>query len=94
MNLHDIIRRPLITEKATDLQMQDTYVFEVARTANKIQVKNAVEKAFDVHVIDVNVLTVPGKMRRRGRREIPTSPWKKAIVKLKAGDKITYFEGV
>lgn len=94
MNLHDIIRRPLITEKATDLQLQDTYVFEVARTANKIQVKNAVEKAFDVHVIDVNVLTVPGKMRRRGRREIPTSPWKKAIVKLKAGDKITYFEGV
>ena len=94
MNLHDIIRRPLITEKATDLQLQDTYVFEVARTANKIQVKNAVEKAFDVHVIDVNVLTVPGKMRRRGRREIPTSPWKKAIVKLKSGDKITYFEGV
>ncbi|MFW6056624.1 MAG: 50S ribosomal protein L23 [Chloroflexota bacterium] len=94
MNLHDIIRRPLITEKAIGLQTQDTYVFEVARTANKIQVKNAVEKAFDVHVIDVNVLTVPGKMRRRGRREIPTSPWKKAIVKLKAGDKITYFEGV
>ena len=94
MNLHDIIRRPLITEKAAGLQTGDTYVFEVARSANKIQVKNAVEKAFDVHVIDVNVLTVPGKMRRRGRREIPTSPWKKAIVKLKSGDKITYFEGV
>jgi len=94
MNLHDIIRRPLITEKAADLQMNDTYVFEVARSANKLQVKDAVEKAFDVKVIDVNVLTVPGKVRRRGRREIPTSPWKKAIVKLKAGDKITYFEGV
>lgn len=94
MNLHDIIRRPLITEKATDLQADDRYVFEVARSANKIQVKNAVEKAFNVHVVDVNVLTVPGKVRRRGRREIPTSSWKKAIVKLKAGDKITYFEGV
>ena len=74
--------------------MNDTYVFEVARSANKLQVKDAVEKAFDVKVIDVNVLTVPGKVRRRGRREIPTSPWKKAIVKLQAGDKITYFEGV
>jgi len=94
MNLHDIIRRPLITEKAAVLQMSDTYVFEVARSANKVQVKGAVEKAFGVKVIDVNVLTVPGKVRRRGRREIPTSSWKKAIVKLKAGDKITYFEGV
>ena len=94
MNLHDIIRRPLITEKATGLQADDRYVFEVARSANKVQVKNAVEKAFDVHVVDVNVLTVPGKVRRRGRREIALSPWKKAIVKLKAGDKITYFEGV
>ena len=94
MNLHDIIRRPLITEKATDLQTDDRYVFEVARSANKLQVKDAVEKAFNVHVVDVNVLTVPGKVRRRGRREIPTSAWKKAIVKLKAGDKITYFEGV
>ncbi len=94
MNLHDIIRRPLITEKATALQAGDRYLFEVARSANKLQVKDAVEKAFNVHVMDVNILTVPGKIKRRGRREIATSPWKKAIVKLKAGDKITYFEGV
>jgi large subunit ribosomal protein L23 len=94
MNLHDIIRRPLITEKATDLQEQDKYVFEVARSANKLQVKGAVEKVFNVHVVDVNVVTVPGKLKRRGRRQVPTSAWKKAIVKLKPGDRITYFEGV
>lgn len=94
MNLHDIIRRPLITEKATDLQEQDKYVFEVARSANKVQVKGAVEKVFNVHVVDVNVVTVPGKLKRRGRRQVPTSAWKKAIVQLKPGDRITYFEGV
>jgi len=94
MNLHDIIRRPLITEKATDLQQQDRYVFEIDRSANKVQVKGAVEKVFSVHVVDVNVVTVPGKLKRRGRRQVPTSPWKKAIVKLRPGDRITYFEGV
>lgn len=94
MNLHDIIRRPLITEKATELQQQDKYVFEIGRSANKVQVKGAVEKAFSVHVIDVNVITVPGKLKRRGRRMAPTSPWKKAVVRLKPGERITYFEGV
>ncbi len=68
MNLHDIVRRPLITEKATELQEEDKYVFEVARTANKVQVKSAVEKAFNVHVVDVNVVTVPGKTKRKGAR--------------------------
>jgi len=94
MNLHDIIRRPLITEKATDLQQQDKYVFEIARSANKVQVKGAVEKVFNVHVVDVNMITVPGKMKRRGRRMAPTAPWKKAVVQLKPGERITYFEGV
>ncbi len=94
MNLHDIVRRPLITEKATELQEEDKYVFEVARTANKVQVKSAVEKAFNVHVVDVNVVTVPGKTKRKGRRQVLSSPWKKAIVSLKSGDKIAYFEGV
>ncbi len=95
MNLHDIIRRPLITEKATSLQeMQNRYAFEVARSANKVQVKVAVEKVFNVHVDDVTTITVPGKLKRRGHRQVPTTPWKKAIVKLRAGDRITYFEGV
>ncbi len=94
MNLHDVIRRPLITEKATELQESGKYVFEVARNANKLQVKAAVEKAFNVHVVDVNVVTIPGRMQRKGRRQVATSPWKKAIVGLRSGDKIAYFEGV
>ncbi len=94
MNLHDIIRRPLITEKASELQSQDKYVFEVARTANKVQVKQAVSQAFNVKVVDVNMITVPGKLRRRGQRQVATSSWKKAVVRLKPGDRITYFEGV
>ena len=94
MNLHDVIVRPLITEKVTDLQAQDKFAFQVARTANKMQVKEAVEKAFNVHVVDVNVITVPGRMKRRGRRQVPTTAWKKAIVSLKPGENIAYFEGV
>jgi large subunit ribosomal protein L23 len=94
MNLHDVIVRPLITEKATDLQAQDKYAFQVSRAANKLQVKEAVEKAFNVHVTDVNVITVPGRMKRRGRRMVATTAWKKAVVSIKPGENIAYFEGV
>jgi len=94
MNLHDVIVRPLITEKGTDLQAQDKYLFQIARTANKLQVKEAVEKAFNVHVMDVNVITVPGRMKRRGRRMVATTAWKKAVVSIKPGENIAYFEGV
>ncbi len=94
MHLYEVLRRPLITEKNTMLQTQNKYAFEVAKGVSKTQVKQAVEKAFKVKVNAVNVLTVPGKMRRVGRRTTQTSPWKKAIVTLKAGDKIEFFEGV
>ena len=94
MNLYEVLRRPLITEKATILQMQGKYAFEVAAEANKPQIKQAVEKAFKVDVIAVNVMTMHGKRRRLGRRELPAHPWKKAIVTLKPGDKIELFEGV
>jgi len=76
------------------LQAQGKYAFEVAGGANKPQIKQAVEKAFKVEVIAVNVMTVPGKRRRLGRRQVPARPWKKAIVTLKPGDKIELFEGV
>jgi len=89
-----VLRRPLITEKNTDLQVQNKYAFEVAEEANKPQVKQAVEKAFKVRVTGVNVVTVPGKTRRVGRRQIQTRSWKKAIVTLQPGDKIEFFEGV
>ncbi len=94
MHLYEILRRPLITEKYTTLQAQGKYAFEVAGEANKPQIKQAVEKAFKVEVTAVNVMTVPGKRRKLGRRQLPAHPWKKAIVTLKLGDKIEFFEGV
>jgi large subunit ribosomal protein L23 len=94
MHLYEVLRRPLITEKSTALQAQNKYAFEIAGGANKPMIKQAVEKAFKVTVTGVNVVTMRGKTRRMGRREIHTSPWKKAIVTLKPGDKIEFFEGV
>ena len=94
MHLYEVLRRPLITEKNAMLQAQGKYVFEIAREANKPQIKQAVEKAFKVNVLAVNVMTVPGKTRRVGRRQVLTQSWKKAIVTLKPGDKIEFFEGV
>ena len=93
MHLYEVLRRPLITEKYTALQVQGKYAFEVDGQANKTQIKQAVEKAFKVEVKAVNVLIVPGKKRRLGRRQLPAHPWKKAVVSLKPGDKIELFEG-
>jgi len=94
MNLYQILRRPLITEKNAALQANGKYSFEVAKVANKVQIKQAVEKAFKVQVTAVNVMMVPGKQRRVGRRQILTPSWENAIVTLKPGDKIELFEGV
>jgi len=94
MHLYEVLRRPLITEKNTALQAQGKYAFEVARGSNKPQIKQAVEKAFKVKVTAVNVMTMPSKRRRVGRRQVLTQSWKKAVVTLKTGDKIELFEGV
>ena len=94
MHLFDVLQRPLITEKNTGLQAQNKYAFEVATGATKPQIKQAVEKAFRVKVTEVNVTKVAGKSRRVGRRVYNTPPWKKAIVTLREGDKIEFFEGV
>ncbi len=94
MHLYEVLRRPLITEKNTVLQAQNKFAFEVAREANKPQIKQAVEKAFKVKVTGVNVINVSGKTRRVGRRLVQTPPWKKAVVTLQPGDKIEIFEGV
>jgi len=94
VHLYEVLRRPLITEKNTMLQAQGKYAFEVAEEANKHQIKQAVEKAFRVKVMAVNVMTVPGKTKRVGRRMVLTPSHKKAIVTLKAGDKIELFEGI
>jgi len=94
MHLYEVLRRPLITEKSTLLREQNKYAFEVAKDAAKRQIKEAVEIAFKVKVAKVNVATVPGKMRRIGRRHAMTPSWKKAVVTLEQGHKIEFFEGV
>lgn len=94
MHPMEVLRRPVVTEKSTLLLGLNKYVFEVAKDANKIQVKEAVEKAFDVHVRAVNVATVRGKMRRMGRNMGRNPDWKKAVVTLRAGERIAFFEGV
>ena len=68
--------------------------FEVDRRANKIEIKEAVKKLFNVHVVKVRTFTMLGKRKRMGRTEGRTSSWKKAIVTLKEGERIDFFEGV
>jgi large subunit ribosomal protein L23 len=94
VNVYQVLKRPIITEKNTILTAQSKYSFEIAQEASKQQVKEAVEKMFKVNVIGVNVITVPGKMRRVGKSRGMTSPWRKAVVTLQPGQRIELFEGV
>ena len=94
MQILEILKRPITNEKSTSLQEKFVYTFEVDKGASKQQIKEAVEKAFKVNVVKVNVITMPAKWRGPGRRRSQVSPWKKAIVKIKQGQKIEYFEGV
>ncbi|HWQ29214.1 MAG TPA: 50S ribosomal protein L23 [Dehalococcoidia bacterium] len=90
-----VIKRPLITEKATMLAGANKYAFEVDPRANKAQIKEAVELAFNVRVTAVNTMIVKGKTRRAGRRARTKAPdWKKAIVTVAPTDRIQIFEGV
>ncbi len=95
MTPEQIIKRPIIlTEKSRLLQETGNHVvFEVDRRANKIDIRNAVQTLFKVTVTDVNTLVVRGKMRRMGRGYAKLQNWKKAIVTLKEGDKIQFFQG-
>lgn len=94
MHSYQVLRRPVITEKNTALQALGKYAFEVDDKASKQQIRQAVEKAFGVKVTTVNVVSVPGKRRLVGRRQVLTQSWKKAIVTLQSGDSIQLFEGV
>ncbi len=89
-----VLVRPLITEKGTMLSEQNKYAFQVEKGANKMQIKAAVELAFDVHVLKVNTMVMPGKTKRVGRSRGNTPEWKKAIVTLMDGERIEFFEGV
>jgi len=94
MNAHQIILRPLITEKNTNLMVYNKYSFEVDRNANKTQIRQAIQEIFKVSVTKVHTMNMRGKMRRRGTRFGYTADWKKAIVTLAEGDRIELFEGV
>lgn len=96
MNANQIIRRPLVTEKSTILREEDNVIsFEVDGNANKIQVKNAVEELFKVKVAEVRLFNVRGKMKRMGRFVGKRRDWRKAYVRLEAGQKAPEFiEGV
>ena len=92
MKLYDVIRRPLVTEKGVEKKDNErTLCFEVALDANKTQVKAAVEKLFKVKVAEVRTANVDGKLRRHGRFSGYKPDWKKAYVKLKAGEKVPEF---
>ncbi len=94
MNPYEVILRPILTEKNTRLMEENQYTFEVARRANKVQIREAVEQAFGVTVLKVRTVIVPAKPRRRGRTVGRSSVWKKAVVTLAPGDRIDIFEGI
>ncbi|MBI5454255.1 MAG: 50S ribosomal protein L23 [Deltaproteobacteria bacterium] len=93
-NAYSIIKSPVITEKSTAKAAEGKVVFWVDVNANKNDIKSAVEKAFNVKVLDVNTQRVPGKMKRMGKYAGQRPTRKKAYISLREGDKIEIFEGV
>lgn len=90
----DIIIKPVVTEKSMNLLADNTYTFIVDKKANKTEVKNAIEKLFDVRVEKVNTMNIKGKPKRVGRFEGKKPNRKKAVVTLKPGHKIPLFDGM
>ncbi len=92
--LHDILKRPLITEKSNLAKEAANHItFEVVKTANKVEIIKAVEEVFKVKVLKVRTSSVRGKRKRMGRNMGRRSDWKKAVVTLAPGEKIEFFEG-
>jgi len=91
---YDIIRRPLLTEKTTkQKELFNQLTFEVSRGSNRVEIRRAVEKIFNVRVASVRTMQVRGKVKRRGRVLGKRRDWKKAVVKLMPGERIEFFEG-
>jgi len=94
-NMYEVIKRPVLTEKTTlQKELSNQVTFEVDRRANKIEIKDAVERIFKVKVLDVQSMVVRGKTKRVGRFSGKRSDWKKAIVTLKPGEQVPFLEGV
>jgi large subunit ribosomal protein L23 len=96
MNVYQVLKRPILTEKTDYQRDNNQYVFEVDRRANKLQIKRAVETLFDVQVDAVNTMVMKPKRRRLGRKMITThTVWKRAVVTLAPGNRIQeFFEGL
>lgn len=94
MNIHEVLLRPMITEKSTIMADMGKYSFQVAPKANKVQIKEAVQKTFGVTVEDVNITRLRGKVKRYGPRFKKRPDVKKAVVTLKSGDRIQLIEGL
>ena len=95
MNPYEIIRRPVITEKGTiQKELNNQLTFEVDRRANRVEIRHAVEKAFNVRVEKVRTMQIKGKVKRLGRSMGRRRHWKKAVVTLAEGQNIEFFEGV
>ena len=94
MNIFDVLRAPQMSEKTLSLKEEaNQFAFDVDPRANKIQIKESIEKSFKVKVLKVRTMNVRGKKKRLGRYQGLRSSWKKALVTLKEGDTIEYFEG-
>jgi large subunit ribosomal protein L23 len=93
-NPRDIIIRPVVTEKTSDMMKDNKYTFQVAMGANKTEIRQAIEAIFNVKVVNVNTVRVEGKAKRMGKYEGKRSDYKKAIVKLAEGNTIQLFEGM
>jgi len=95
MNPYEIIKGPLITEKATIQKEQNNQLtFEVDRKANRVEIRHAVERIFNVRVVQVRTMQMKGKVKRMGRSLGKRRDWKKAVVTLAEGHNIEFFEGV
>ena len=93
MDMHDLLLKPVITEKSTMMMSDGKYTFRVPLHANKIEIRKAVEKIFDVKVKSVTTLRIMGKYKRMGKFVGKRPEYKKAIVTLKDGETIEFFEG-
>lgn len=92
IDIYKVIKRPILTEKTVRLKEENKYVFEVSLSATKNDIKRAIEKLFNVDVVDVHTCIMKGKLRRYGRYEGYRPDWKKAIVKLAKGQTIKLLE--
>ncbi len=93
MNAREVLIAPVVSEKSYSLIEDNKYSFRVHEKAHKTQIRQAVEELFDVKVEAVNIVKVPSKPKRRGFSQGKKPGWKKAVVRLRAGDRIEIFEG-